>query len=206
MFQVHRVVAMSVVLLITASTLANVVTYEGLGAANTWGPSGNWFGNLSGTTNTVAQKFTATVSGTFAELYAAIKPDTYTSNRSYTLRLLADASDSPGAVLWETSAQTWPVPAGSIFHLNDLNGPSLVAGQSYWLQADEPVLNSCHSWMTNNQGYGGSFAISTNGVAWEVFDDDVVRGLRVLVAVPEPASVVLLVLGSLALVRRRRTA
>jgi hypothetical protein len=194
---------LSPILLVSSVARADVITYEGLGAANTFGPSGNWFGNLSGTSFTIAQKFTPTVSGNFDELYAAIDSDMYTSARSYTLRLLADQSNSPGTVLWQTTSQTWPVAEDTIFHLGGLNGPWLTAGQSYWLQADNPASGIAHSWMINNQGYLGSFATSFNGGAWQINDGEPVRGLRVLVAVPEPVSLALLLPGLLLLRRRR---
>jgi hypothetical protein len=205
MFHVHRVLLISAVLLIPSVALGNVVAYEGLGPANTWGAGGNWFGYYPGSSFTIAQKFTPTVSGTLEEIYAAITPDMYTSDRSYTLRLLADASNVPGTALWQTTSQVWPVADGAIFHLDSLGGPWLTAGQSYWLQADKPVvLGSAHGWSLNDQGYSGSFAWSSNGGAWQVFDNDVVRGMRVLVAVPEPATVSLLLGGLMVLLRRRR--
>lgn len=212
MFRALRAAAVGAVLLITSSVLANDIAYDGLGPANTWGSSGSTFKNWPGSSATIARKFTPTLSGTFEELDAAIGPDMYTSDRSYTLRLLADAGNSPGAVLWQTTSLTWPVSvpdpsAPPLFHLTNLGGPSLVAGQSYWLQADKPlVADSVHRWMINDQGYQDSFAWSINGGAWQVFNNQQALAMRVLVAVPEPGSMSLLLGGLLMLLRRRISA
>lgn len=212
MFRVYRIVAIGAVMLIASSALANVIAYEGMGPANTWASSGTNFKNLPSSSMTIAQKFTPTVSGTFEELYAAITPDMYTSDRSYTLRLRADAGNSPGTVLWQTTSMTWPVPVPDasdppIFHLDNLNGPSLVAGQAYWLQADKPLTpEGVHAWWTNNQGYQSSLALSINGGAWMIYNNEPVKAMRVLVAIPEPASMSLLLGGLVMLLRRRRVA
>ncbi len=189
----------------SAPAMANVVTFEGLGPANTWQSSGGWFGGTFA--QTCAVQFTPTVTGSFEELYAAIEPDPYATDRSYTLRILADVGNYPGASLWETSASVWPVPNGEVFHLEDLGGPMLVAGQPYWLQADKPLVSEAgHLWSANDQGYKGSIALAHSGNPWSIHDNQDIYGLRVLVAVPEPATVGLLALGLAVMTARRKKA
>ncbi|MCG3178885.1 MAG: hypothetical protein BIFFINMI_01215 [Phycisphaerae bacterium] len=197
-------VALAMILCTAPAGLANVVVYEAMGPANTWEGWGGWFGNGPTASMSLAVKFSPSASGTFEELYASFVPDSETSDRSYTIRLLADDGNSPGAVLWEKTESTWPVADGAVFHLDGLNGPMLTVGQSYWIQATKPDLGiTQHGWQQNDQGYLGTVAISQNGDPWMIFSDTDVYAMRILTA-PEPGTLGLLALGGLALVRRRR--
>jgi len=199
-----RWVVLSCLILAFSPARAGVVAYDGIGPTDTGSGGGNWFGYLSGFYYTLAQKFTPTVDGALDGLDMTISPDMYSEDRSYTIRLLADNANTPGTVLWETTADTWPVAEDALFHLEIPDGPTISAGQAYWVQADKPeVPNTAHDWDANVEGYKGSFAIyQDSSTGWEVWDNDNVRGLRVTV-IPEPGTAGLLLAGTLLLRRLR---
>lgn len=150
---------------ISLNALGSVNAFDTLGPDNTYGYSGVWFGHYEGYSATCAQQFTPTENGWLEEIYASIEPDPYTPDRSFTLRLLTDASNIPGeTALWSTTSYIWPSPEEEIYLLADIGGPLLTAGQTYWLQADKPVvMGSSHDWYSNEQGYQGRIAFSENG-------------------------------------------
>jgi hypothetical protein len=183
------------------ASAANIITFDGLGPANTWTNYGNWFGYSMGTSMTVGQRFTAAAGGLFDELYTSMTPGGNPLSDVFTLRLCADNSRTPGSTLWERTYTSWP--AGPLFHLQSLGGPWLYPGQSYWLEADKPVgIVGLDNWWANDQGYLGTFGYAQDG-QWRIWDNVDVRGLRILVnTVPEPSALVLLL--PLALVFKHR--
>ena len=162
---------------------------------------GNWFGTLSNQYAITATTFTPSATGQLDELTLGI---TYSGGiNSVTLRLSPDTGGLPGAPIWQTTVP--PAPSfGSLLSITGIGGPTISSSQQYWVEAVAPVSpTTIHGWWTNNQGDTGPV------LATGTYYANIQRfSLRVgIAAVPEPASCLLLVCGSLGLAlshRRRR--
>jgi hypothetical protein len=145
-----------------------------------------------------ATTFTPSSSGQLDELTLGL---TYLQGtNSVTLRLSPDTGGLPGIPIWQTSVP--PAPGfGSLLSLTGIGGPTLNASQTYWLEGVVPNSATLHGWWTNNQGDAGP--VIGNGL----YVANTQRfSLRVgILAVPEPATLMLLACGSigLALIGRR---
>ncbi len=162
--------------------------------------AGNWLGTLANQYEITATTFTPSASGQLDELTLGL---IYQSGaNSVTLRLSPDSGGLPSAAIWQTSVP--PAPAyGSLLSLTSIGGPTLNAGQLYWLEGIAPVTPATlHGWYTNNQGDMGPVIASGNYYA------NIQRfSLRVgVITVPEPATCSLTTVSvfGVAMIRRRR--
>ena len=120
---------------------------------------------------------------------------------SVTLRLSPDVGGMPSAPIWQGSGTPAPVYL-QLMTMTGIAGPTINSGQQYWIEALATTPATLHAWDQNNQGDIGSI-ISGNAF----YTNQLRYALRVgIVSVPEPATCMLLVCGSLgfALSHRRR--
>lgn len=162
--------------------------------------AGNWLGTLANQYEITATTFTPSSAGQLDELTLGL---IYQSGaNSVTLRLSPDSGGLPSAAIWQASVP--PAPGyGSLLNLTGIGGPTLNAGQLYWLEGIAPVTPATlHGWYTNNQGDKGPVIASGNYYA------NIDRfSLRVgVVTVPEPTACFLTSVGviGMAMIRRRR--
>jgi hypothetical protein len=73
--------------------------------------------------------------------------------------MLSNVNRTPGNTLWSQTFTNQLGGSGSLLSVNNLNGPMLNAGSSYWLVAATD-LTSLQSWSVNNTGIGSNFAIN----------------------------------------------
>jgi hypothetical protein len=154
-----------------------------------YNPFGNWLGTFVNQYAITATTFTPSASGPLDSLDMGLFYQTGVN--SVTLRLSPDTAGLPGAPIWQTTVP--PAPGyGSLLSLTGIGGPTLNAGQQYWLEGVAPVTPATlHGWYVNNQGDVGPVIASGNYVAsTQRFS------LRVgVLTVPEPASCLLMVIG-----------
>lgn len=162
--------------------------------------AGNWLGTLANQYEITATTFTPSASGQLDELTLGLIYQT--GANSVTLRLSPDSGGLPSAAIWQTTVP--PAPGfGSLLSLTGIGGPTLNAGQLYWLEGIAPVTPATlHGWYSNNQGDLGPVIASGN------YYPNIQRfSLRVgVVMVPEPATCLLATAGvfALSMIRRRR--
>ncbi|MBS1701978.1 MAG: PEP-CTERM sorting domain-containing protein [Armatimonadetes bacterium] len=127
----------------------------------------------------------------------------------YDVSICADNAGVPGTVL-ESFAVNVTTGNGvvSSYLLNSALNPLLTTG-TYYVTATTTDANLNGGWGWNNANNTGDQQFSTDGGGtWNNFNstDVAVRVMGTSTTVPEPASMAVLGLGALALVRRRRTA
>lgn len=164
---------------------------------------GSWLGTFGQQYAVTATSFTPSASGQLDELTLGLFYQT--GQNSVTFRLSPDTLGLPGAPIWQSTVT--PAPGyGFLLNVTGISGPTLNAGQQYWLEGVAPVTPATlHGWYTNNQGDVGSVISAGNFIpTTQRFS------LRVGVlgggAVPEPAACFLLMCGlfGVALARIRR--
>src|SRR6476646_516141 len=119
---------------------ANTIVFNNLAATSPYYYNfGNSTGNAVGGYSTSATTFTPSTSGTLDELTLGLFY-IFGSN-SVTLELSPDVGGLPSAPICTTSAA--PAPSfGSLMSVTGIGGPTLNAGQQYWLEAIAPVTPS----------------------------------------------------------------
>ncbi len=181
---------------------ANTIVFDNLSPTTPYYNNfGNWLGTFVNQYEITATTFVPSASGPLDELDLGLF---YLNGaNSVTLRLSPDAGGLPSAPIWQTTVP--PAPGyGSLLSVTGIGGPTINAGQTYWLEGVAPVTPTTeHAWYVNNQGDIGPVIASGNYVAsTDRFS------LRVgVLTVPEPAACMLLLGGLLGicLTRRRRS-
>jgi hypothetical protein len=159
-------------------------------------------------TQSMAKQFSPSF-GTYTldEIDIALMFQTQTS--TINVSLCADNAGSPGSVLETFSVvNAGTLSFGSLYVLNSAAHPTMTMGGNYYVTITPGDANSQGGWNFTNDGHNGDMQYSTNGGStWTGFNntDGAVTVQGKLSSVPEPASMVVLGLGVLSLVRRRRS-
>jgi PEP-CTERM motif-containing protein len=183
-------------LIISATSNASTIVFDNLAPSPQYYFNfGNWSGSLTPNTYGItAMNFTPSAGGTLDELDLGYTDQKIVNTVNATLRLSPEIGGMPSAPIWTGSV----LPTGTFGQLTTLTGiggPTLVAGQTYWLEAFPPNDGiTLHGWYTNNQGDLGSIIGSGNYIA-----NTSRFALRVGVnTVPEPSTLALAILGLVA--------
>ena len=186
---------------VAAPADAATVVFDNLAASPPYYQNG---GGIIGTVGTqsfiTGTSFTPNATGQLDELTLGLFYVQGTN--SVTLRLSPDVGGAPSSPIWQGSGT--PAPAYlQLMTMTGIAGPIINSGQQYWIEALQSTPGTLHAWDQNNQGDVGSI-ISGN----VLYTNQLRYALRVgIVSVPEPATCLLLVCGSLGLAlshRRRR--
>jgi hypothetical protein len=187
--------AASVLLLLSTAVTAHAATIT----FNNLAPSpqyyynfGNWTGNFLPNTYAIsAMNFTPSATGTLDTLDLGLTNQKIVGSSVTTLRLSPEVSGMPSAPIWQANATAATI-FGQLTSLTGIGGPTLTAGQTYWLEAFPPMDGvTLDGWYTNNQGDIGSIIGSGN------FVPNTGRfALRVgVLQAPEPSALALAVFG-----------
>lgn len=124
------------------------------------------------------------------------------------LTLYSDDAGLPGTALASSSLSSMPVGFSNrdVVRFDFATTPALQTGESYWFGLSLPDPDFARAyWVENTTGVLNNAAQSFNdGDSWSAITDNDTPSLRVI-AIPEPASAVLLGLAGLALIRRPAT-
>lgn len=173
---------------------------------NTFGPSGiGYFPSVGWTIDggqSLGKTFSIASSFTLSEIDVALRMDGDSDQMLVSLR--SDASGQPDAAL-EAFTVTSGFGAGTagVYALTSVTNPILAAGTYY--VTIEPLNGATGKWNLNNGGGQGSMVVSSDGgSSWTGFTDTN-GAIRVQgAAVPEPATMTVLGLATMALLKRRR--
>lgn len=186
-----------------SATNAATIVFDNISPTTPYyNPYGNWLGTFAGQYEITATTFVPSASGPLDTLDLGLFY--LNGTNSVTLRLSPDTGGLPGAPIWQTTVP--PAPGyGSLISLTGIGGPTINAGQMYWLEGVAPVTPTTeHAWYVNNQGDVGPVIASGNYLA---NSDRFSLRVGIPSAVPEPVSCVLILTGALGLtlVRARRS-
>lgn len=190
-------------------TYNNYDSYFGYDAAVAW----NVFGGGTGIgSQDFGEQFTASTSGSLQDIILPVS--NLLGAGTYGVQLYSDNSGTLGTVL-----DSWTgVDTNGSFGSNNpstlLGGSSavsIVAGSSYWVVAspdNAPNSTLAATWNENDTGATGNIVYSSDfGATWNYASGETLAALQVNVipsAAPEPLSIVALIGGTAALIRRRR--
>ena len=171
-------------LMIPAAAGADYATaYNDFGMNNSYGFTGPEFGSFSPNQYQVAAMFTSSSSGALYGL--ALAAQYLSGNNVITLSLLSDNGATLGSTLWSETFTNQlgpmkPTGNGQVLDVNNLGGPVLSAGSTYWLLVSTDSTSQVVWWedstnMTSNyaQIRNGvpSYFYSTNNLAMSVTVD-----------------------------------
>ncbi len=177
------------------------VAFSTFGPGDSYIPTGGYI--VGGNQDLIlGAQFTAQVSGTLLSVEFAT---TTRAAGSISILLREDESNEAGPIIMDHTVAAPPVgdPAKIVKLSNSLTFITLTAGRKYWIEARGIGTGLDSLWHFSNQS--GLGRTSSEGAAFNKFyqDDQIMPAFRVNV-VPEPASMVALGLGALALIRNRR--
>lgn len=193
-----RALALLILLGATSATPGATVVFNNIAASPPYYLNG---GGIIGTVGSqsfiTGTSFTPNATGQLDELTLGLFYVQGTN--AVTLRLSPDVGGAPSAPIWQGSGT--PAPAYlQLMTMTGIAGPTINSGQQYWIEALQSTPGTLHAWDQNNQGDVGSI-ISGN----VLYTNQLRYALRVgIVAVPEPASFLLLVCGALGLTLQNR--
>lgn len=124
------------------------------------------------------------------------------------LLLMTDSAGVPDSVL-KTYTVTGMGAFGTAYaptHIVDALGPTLLAGNRYWLIASAAADDAHLDWNLNDQGLSGDVARRLSGGAFSVVGNQPLGAYRIEGTespIPEPSTLALLAAGTIGLLRRR---
>ena len=210
MFSIRRFCALAALVAILSTSTANAaIVFSNFGPGDTFGNTGRVLeGPAVGSIGDVNQAASFTVGPTDfmltdVSLGIFVRDSPVVGTGPIDVLLAADAGGVPGATL-----RTLPINVNStgkqVITVVDDGSQMLDANTTYWIVADAEGGFS-GSWNFNSTGDIGPTAGQTEGFPWNPRPMDDRYALRVEGrAVPEPASCVFLVLGSLGMLALRQ--
>lgn len=174
---------------------------------DTFGPTGlGYFPSFGPTTNAgqyLGKTFAVGSDYTLSQIDVAIRMFGDSDQMSIVLR--ADVAGQPSTVLESfTITNMFGTSTGGVYSLTSATNPLMTAGTYY--VTIEPINDATGRWCLTNSAMSGALVTSTDGgSSWTHYTDTngTVR-VQGASAVPEPASMICLAAGLVALVKRKR--
>ncbi len=187
-----------------------VFVYNSFGPGNSYITYADWgvIGASAGGFVGHAELFVPSVSGNLYSLQVAVGQRSGGTGL-VNFSVAADNGGTPGVKLENFSNVLAPSPASGVVTINSITAPLLQAGVTYWLCAEPAQSTTTVAWCVNNQGYKNDYAQEGPPGQWTsghiLFESNGAFDVSV-VAVPEPSSIGLTILGvgSFSLLRFRR--
>ncbi|MBS1707933.1 MAG: PEP-CTERM sorting domain-containing protein [Armatimonadetes bacterium] len=197
-----KVIAAGAALIACQSAFAGIA-YDNFGPGDTYNTNVGYTANNSFQS---ACQFTSADSGRL--LSVTVGWSIFDGPNSGVVTLYNDNSNQVGSFItsWGFTNQGGPFPGQNtpVTLTNAFPSITLTAGQKYWVEVAPGNSATYGIWNFNNTGAGGLRAKSQDGGATYTYDNNFATGSMRIETVPEPASMVVLGLGALALRRRRK--
>jgi len=197
---------------------ADSIIYSNLGPGEThdqhdyYSVSGGGQDFVNGFGAALAESFTPTSNFVFSsmELALGLVPGGLPITNAFTVKLMSDDAGHPGSTLEAFSITGLPVyPSSGIEQFTSTIHTPLSEGTTYWVAAFPVAGDSYGGWYLNATGAAGISKIGNDGVTWTAYTDPSAAFEVDGQAVPEPATLTLVGIGTLGLLgyarRRRKT-
>lgn len=191
-----------------AASASAVVAFSNFGPGYSYNPNVGWTvaGPGFGTEQTVATQFTSAASGLLSNIKIALEHVGGPNVAQVTL-YEDSGSDTLGnwLITWwgDWGWRHFGDNAGPTTLPNQFTVPTLTQGVKYWVEARYNAQDSWHAWNYNSIGDVRRTGFSHDNGATYFYSDETAPTFEINL-VPEPASLAVLGLGALALIRRRR--
>jgi hypothetical protein len=194
--------ALGVALCLALGQLSAATLYSNLGSGDSYS-SGAWTTTSSGSFSD-GTVFTAAGTGALATVFVPIAD----ANGSLAFDLYADSAGHPGALLEHWSSVTVPTSFVSIplLSLASVANPVLSSGSIYWFVATSAATLTGLSWDQSNQLSTGGIWVGSGTSLTQILTGFPPPAIKLVSAVPEPTTWVLLAapLAAMLWFRRRR--
>ncbi len=127
----------------------------------------------------------------------------YTGTNIAKVSLMTSSNNFSPDIYLETITGDWGTPGSPPTFTSTVHTP-LTAGQNYWIAVEPGGSDTVGLWFKNSPGYTGVFQLNPNNTGYIPLTSSILPAMRVEVSIPEPASISMLGLAGMMVLRRKR--